>query len=304
VKETPLATAGGTRPPAITVAPPPPGYQGAWRSHSLLLRSSCIPFDATGNPEKASSTRLLEKADLNGLQFLLTIFIINHIIPTPIHPVSGLVQEFTKLINTYNMDHPTPGFQYSIFYPVAGDSYPSVVIPDLDRELAHGLPNLSKQLRSRLRHGSSTAGLVHLANHTCCPHHRNSELQILSVWQEDWTSSTLQGPAGDGSGAQKPTAPGRTFVASLKDTKLIRKGTPVLTCYRNTSSAGTTAQLIKERETLSRMFKCSCRLCGGSCRVSGSVVGLGPAIPFSLLDPKSQCRGGRILTQSLRRRPR
>jgi len=97
----------------------------------------------------------------------------------------GLVQEFTKLINTYNMDHPTPGFQYSIFYLVAGDSYPSVVIPDLDRELAHGLPNLSKQLRSRLRHGSSTAGLVHLANHTCCPHHRNSELQILSVWQED-----------------------------------------------------------------------------------------------------------------------
>jgi len=61
-----------------------------------------------------------------------------------------LVQEFTNLINACNMDHPTRGFQYSIFYPVAGDSYPSVVIPDLDRELAHGLPHLSKQLRSHL----------------------------------------------------------------------------------------------------------------------------------------------------------
>ena len=110
----------------------------------------------------------------------------------------GLVQEFTKLINTYDTDHPTRGFQYSIFYPVAGDSYPSVVIPDLDRKLAHGLLNLLKQLRSRLRNGSSIAGLVHLANHTCCPHHRNSELQILSVWQEDRTSAILQGPAGEG----------------------------------------------------------------------------------------------------------
>ena len=91
----------------------------------------------------------------------------------------ALVQEFTKLINTYN--HPTRGFQYSIFYLVVGDSYPSVVIPDLDRKLAHGLPNLSKHLRSRLRNGSSMAGLAHLANHICCPHHRNSELQILSV---------------------------------------------------------------------------------------------------------------------------
>ena len=72
----------------------------------------------------------------------------------------GLVQEFTKLINTYNTDHPTRGFQYSIFYPVAGDSYPSAVIPDLDRKLALGLPNLSKQLRSRLRNGSSMAGLA------------------------------------------------------------------------------------------------------------------------------------------------
>jgi len=119
----------------------------------------------------------------------------------------GLVQEFTKLINTYNMDHPTRGFQYSIFYPVAGDSYPLVVIPDLDRKLAHGLPNLSKQLRSRLRHGSSTAGLAHLAN----PHHRNSELQILSVWQEDRTSTILQGSAGDGSGVSQSNGSGQNF---------------------------------------------------------------------------------------------
>jgi len=56
--------------------------------------------------------------------------------------------------------------------------------------------------------------------------------------------------------------------------------------YRNTSSAGTTAQLIKERETLSRMVQCSCCLCGGSCGASGSVVGLGPAAPSSLLDPE------------------
>jgi len=74
-------------------------------------------------------------------------------------------------------------------------------------------------------------------------------------------------------------------LASLRATKLIRKGTPVLTCYRNTSSAlGTTAQLIKERETLSRMFQCSCYLCGGSCGASGSLVGLGHVAPSSPLD--------------------
>jgi len=55
-----------------------------------------------------------------------------------------LVQEFTNLINIYNLDHPNRGFQYSIFYLVAGDSYPSVVIPDHDRELALGIPNISK----------------------------------------------------------------------------------------------------------------------------------------------------------------
>ena len=136
------------------------------------------------------------------------------------------------------MDHPTRGFQNSIFNPVAGDSYPSVVIPDLDRKLAHGLHNLSKQLRSRLRNGSSMTGLAHLANHTCCPHQ------------------------------------------------------PVLTCYRNTSSAGTTAQLIKERETLSRMFQCSCCLCGGSCGGSSSEVGLGHAAPSFLLDPEVPASGG------------
>jgi len=130
--------------------------------------SSCIFFDGTGNPDKASSTRLRGKADLNGLQFRLPIFIINfyYIDPNPssvcfqrqhqgelcpsFHACSnstyntnnivletegttgtgllagrdilpneiiavfgnaiilqdrGLVQEFTKLINTYNMDH-------------------------------------------------------------------------------------------------------------------------------------------------------------------------------------------------------
>ena len=134
------------------------------------------------------------------------------------------------LINTYNTDHPTRGFQYSIFYPVAGDSYPSVVIPDLDRKLAHGLPNLSKQLRSRLRNGSSMAGLAHLANHTCCPHHKNSELHILSVWQEDRTSATLQGPASEGSGARNSTALGRTLVASLRASSFgkVRRSSPAI----------------------------------------------------------------------------
>ena len=90
VEETPLATAGGTRPPAITAAPPPrvQGYQGARRSHPLLRMSSCILFDGTGNPKEASNTRPWEKADLNGLQFRSPIFIINLIISTPIHPLS------------------------------------------------------------------------------------------------------------------------------------------------------------------------------------------------------------------------
>jgi len=76
-----------------------------------------------------------------------------------------LVQEFTNLINTYNLDHPTRVFLYSIFYPVAGDSYSSVVIPDQDRELAIGIPNILKQLRSQLRHSDSTAGLVPIYNY-------------------------------------------------------------------------------------------------------------------------------------------
>ena len=129
------------------------------------------------------------------------------------------------------------------------------------------------------------AGLAHLANHTCCLHHRNSELQILSVWQEDRTSATLQGPAGEGSGARNSMALGRTLVASLRATKLIQKGTLVLTCYRNTSSAGTTAQLIKKRQTLGRMFQCSCCLCEGSCGGSSSEAGLGhPAPSFPLTE--------------------
>ena len=70
------------------------------------------------------------------------------------------------------------------------------------------------------------------------------------------------------------------------------KGTPVLTCYRNTSSAGTQAHLIKERETLSRMFQCSCCLCGGSCGGSSSEVGLGHAAPPFLLDPEVPAPGG------------
>jgi len=195
-----------------------------------------------------------------------------------------LAQEFTNLISVCYLDHPTRGFQYSIFYPVAEHSYPSVVIPDHDRELALGIPSISKELRSHLRHGSSTAGLAHLANRTCCPHHKNSELQILLVWQVDRTSSTPQGSSGDGSGARNPTAPDKTLVAWLRATKPIGKGTPVLTCYRNTSSAGTASQLIRERERLRRMFSWSCCLCRGLCGASGPLEGLGPAVTFCLLD--------------------
>jgi len=97
---------------------------------------------------------------------------------------------------THNVNRPNR-FQYSIFYPVAGDSYPSVVIPDHNRALALTIPKISKQLRAHLQHGSDTAGLAPLANHTCCLYHRNSVLQILSVWQEDRTRSTLLDP-GDG----------------------------------------------------------------------------------------------------------
>jgi len=114
-----------------------------------------------------------------------------------------LINELIKLINSL-IDQLIKPFGW----PIVRLFSPLVVIPDLDRKLAHGLPNLSKQLRSRLRHGSSTAGLAHLANQTCCLPRRNSELQILSVWQEDRTSAILQGPAGGGPGARNSTAPG------------------------------------------------------------------------------------------------
>mmetsp|Transcript_64885 Transcript_64885/g.95017 ORF Transcript_64885/g.95017 Transcript_64885/m.95017 type:complete len:252 (-) Transcript_64885:1063-1818(-) len=122
---------------------------------------------------------------------------------------------------------------------------------------------MSKRLRSQLRQGDSTCGSAHLANHTCCPQYRNAELQILSVWQGDWESQTPQGPCGGGAGARNPEAPDRTEVATLRATKPIQKGMPVLTCYRNISSAGTASQLIRERETLNKMFRCACCLCKG-----------------------------------------
>ena len=55
-------------------------------------------------------------------------------------------------------------------------------------------------------------------------------------------------------------------MATLRATKSIPNGKSVLTCYRNTSSGGTSIQLEKEKETLNRMFICECCLCTGQCR--------------------------------------
>lgn len=83
-----------------------------------------------------------------------------------------LVQEFADLINAYNLNHPTQGFQYSIFYPVASDSHPSAVIPNQDRTRALTVPTISKRLRSRLKELDPQPGSAQLANHTCCLRHR------------------------------------------------------------------------------------------------------------------------------------
>jgi len=128
---------------------------------------------------------------------------------------------FADLINAYNMDHPTQRFQYSIFYLVSGDSYPLVVLPDQDRELALRIPTNSKRLRSHLRQGDLISGSAHLANHTCCPQHRKAELRILSVWQGGREGQASQGADSSGAPARSPGATDRTLVATLRATKFI-----------------------------------------------------------------------------------
>jgi len=62
VEETPLATAGGTRPPAIIAGATPlvQRYQGARRSRLLLHMSICSFSEGMRNPRKARSIRPLE----------------------------------------------------------------------------------------------------------------------------------------------------------------------------------------------------------------------------------------------------
>ena len=180
-----------------------------------------------------------------------------------------MVNEFADLINVYNSKHPTQGFQYSILYPVAGDSHPSAVIPDQDRDLAL-TTTISRQLRSALLREKPREGLAHLANHTCCLAHRNAELQILSIWQKDWEKRPSGGVAETGESACCEEASTRSLIATLRATKLIAQGMPILTCYRNTSSGSTTSQLARERETLEKMFDCACCQCKGPCGAQGA----------------------------------
>jgi len=117
-----------------------------------------------------------------------------------------MFNEFADLINVYNRDHPTQGFQYSILYPVAGNSHPSAVIPNQDRELAL-TTTISRQLRSVLVREKPKEALAHLANHTCCPAHRNAELQILSPDNIDMAGGlgerVLGWGGGDGGDSQR-----------------------------------------------------------------------------------------------------
>jgi len=212
-----------------------------------------------------------------------------------------LVNEFADLINAYNRDHPTQGFQYSIFYPVAaGDSHLSAVIPDQNRELALKIPTISRQLRALLRLGDPNPGLAHLANHTCCPAHRNAELQILPVWQGDREGKSTGGAEKESTTAQGLGTSTRSLVATLRATKPILKGMPILTCYRNTSSGGTTSQLTREQETLDRVFSCGCCLCKGPCGKLGreSILTAPPLPPASMARGSQGTASGRQVARS------
>ena len=90
VEETPLATAGGTRPPAITAGAPPPGtgVPGGKEESSSVTHVELHSLRWHGESKGGKQHQAMGKADLNGLQFRSTIFIINLIISTPIHPLS------------------------------------------------------------------------------------------------------------------------------------------------------------------------------------------------------------------------
>jgi len=104
-------------------------------------------------------------------------------------------------------------------------------------------------------------------------------LQIISIWQEDWEKGSLGGAVVTGGTASEEEASTRSLVATLRATKLISQGMPILTCYRNTSSGSTTSQLARERETLDKMFSCACCLCKGLCGTPRS-KSLSTAPPF------------------------
>jgi len=209
-----------------------------------------------------------------------------------------MVNEFAELIQAYNRDHPTQGFQYSILYPMAGDSHPSAVIPDQDRALAL-TTTISKQLRSALLREKPREGLAHLANHTCCPVHRNAEFQILSIWQMDWEGGPSGGVAAAGDPASEEGDSTRSLVATLRATKRIPQGTPILTCYRNTSSGSTPAQLARERDTLDKMFDCACCRCTGLCGTPGteSLTTATTSQPASKEEGGLKSAGGQKTTQ-------
>jgi len=54
-------------------------------------------------------------------------------------------------------------------------------------------------------------------------------------------------------------------VAVLRPNRFIPIHDTILTCYRDTEGGGSHEQLLKERQTLARLFDCQCRECTGKC---------------------------------------
>jgi len=104
-----------------------------------------------------------------------------------------------------------------------------------------------------------------LANHTCCARHRNTRLEVLSV-------------ANTGIGEIQ----GTEVEAVLRANRFIPIHDTILICYRDTEGGGPHEQLLKERQTLARLFDCQCCECTGKCGPKQSGGAQNTPVPASI----------------------
>jgi len=163
----------------------------------------------------------------------------------------GAADEAHELIINFNATCTVGrGFQYSIRRKLASATTHSIVMPSADRLLALSQRGISPDLRKALNQGTGSRGWAHLANHTCCARHRSARLEVLSVANTDIDEHDFQDTE---------------VVAVLRANRFIPIHDTIFKCYRDTEGGGSHEQLLKERQTLARLFDCQCCECTGKC---------------------------------------